>query len=125
MGSRIWIRMRAILIISCIIICAKTHPDGRRRRPEEHWRAGQPRDISKYQPRHLAREEREYLETLVRDARQSYNKRSKQRKEVTDLRDSCGIEGPRAKIPYIVGGQEAVEGQFPWMAALFIDDAWF
>jgi len=62
------------------------------------------------------------MKTLVQTARKQFNK---ERQGVVDLRDSCGIEGPPGKVPYIVGGEEAVEGQFPWMAALFIDDAWF
>ena len=39
--------------------------------------------------------------------------------EVTD----CGVEGPLA--PLIIGGETAEEGQFPWAAAVFIDNAWF
>jgi len=35
----------------------------------------------------------------------------------------CGREGPVRKIPD--DGIPAEEGQFPWAAALFIDDAWF
>ena len=45
-----------------------------------------------------------------------------------DLDVTCGIEGP----PFaehaegsIVGGHEAQDYQWPWIVALFIDDAWF
>jgi len=34
----------------------------------------------------------------------------------------CGLPGPAGKI---VGGEEATPHQYPWMAALFIDDKWF
>jgi len=34
----------------------------------------------------------------------------------------CGLPGPADKI---VGGEEATPHQYPWMAALFIDDKWF
>jgi len=34
----------------------------------------------------------------------------------------CGLPGPSDRI---VGGTEATPHQYPWMAALFIDDKWF
>merc|ERR1712130_528002 len=34
----------------------------------------------------------------------------------------CGLPGPKDRI---VGGDEATPHQYPWMAALFIDDKWF
>merc|ERR1711892_254310 len=40
-----------------------------------------------------------------------------------DLGATCGIEGPA--VDRIVGGHEAMEHQWPWQVALFIDDAWF
>ena len=36
----------------------------------------------------------------------------------------CGVEGPPA-AEKIVGGTEAEPHQYPWIVALFIDDAWF
>merc|ERR1711931_368146 len=65
------------------------------------------------------------MKSLIQNARLEFNKSFNKKRGSVDLRETCGIEGPRARIPYIVGGHEAVEGQFPWMAALFIDDAWF
>ena len=38
------------------------------------------------------------------------------------LPGDCGLPGPADKI---VGGEEATPHQYPWMAALFIDDKWF
>ena len=35
---------------------------------------------------------------------------------------ACGIPGGKDKI---VGGNEATPHSYPWMAALFVDDAWF
>ena len=34
------------------------------------------------------------------------------------------IAGPPS-LDKIVGGDEAAENQFPWIVALFVDDAWF
>merc|ERR1711973_972235 len=41
-----------------------------------------------------------------------------------NLAEECGIEGPPAKNK-IVGGEEAEPNQWPWIVALFVDDAWF
>ena len=38
------------------------------------------------------------------------------------LPGDCGLPGPAGRI---VGGEEASPHQYPWMAALFIDDKWF
>merc|ERR1711915_328270 len=41
-----------VLIIAALCAAAMAVPNGRRLRPEEHWRTSKPRDFSKYQPRH-------------------------------------------------------------------------
>ena len=41
-----------------------------------------------------------------------------------DLMAECGVEGPPAEDK-IVGGEEATPNQFPWIVALFVDNAWF
>ena len=44
------------------------------------------------------------------------------KKTLALLPGDCGLPGPADKI---VGGEEATPHQYPWMAALFIDDKWF
>merc|ERR1712203_204368 len=39
------------LIVAALCAIASAAPDGRRLRPEEHWRPAQGRDLSKYKPR--------------------------------------------------------------------------
>ena len=43
-------------------------------------------------------------------------------KTLAFLPGDCGLPGPSERI---VGGDEATPHQYPWMAALFIDDKWF
>jgi len=87
-------------------------------RPEEQWRPGEGRDISKYDPRILhvnALHPKETPEKLVkRQKRSSFKKKN----------GDCGMEGSSIrgeKEPLIIGGNEAVDGQFPWAASLVID----
>ena len=68
-------------------------------RPEERWRPGPGRDLGPHQPRHL---EAELPRVRVR-------------------RSAAFV----AKEAHIIGGRRASAGQFPWAAALYIDDTWF
>merc|ERR1711971_149202 len=107
-------------------------PEGRRLRPEEHWRPAQARDMSKYQPRHAmvpqTNQEMTWEELMImitkaaKEARKSF---STKKGTNMDLKATCGIEGPPSAEGRIVGGHEAEENQWPWQVALFIDDAWF
>merc|ERR1711892_549653 len=98
-------------------------PEGRRLRPEEHWRPAQGRDLSKYKPRQamLPMTEQD-LAWAVKEVKK--NGASTNQGTKLDLKATCGIEGPPAG-DRIVGGIEAEENQWPWQVALFIDDAWF
>jgi len=109
-------------------------PEGRRLRPEEHWRHAQGRDLSKYQPRHAMApaggEEtwEEHMMKLTRAAKEVSMKGmfSSKKGSQIDLKATCGIEGPPSLAEErIVGGFEAEPNQWPWQVALFIDDAWF
>merc|ERR1711892_1186090 len=98
-------------------------PEGRRLRPEEHWRPAQGRDLSKYMPRQamlpMTEQDLAWAVKEVKKNGASTNKGTK-----LDLKATCGIEGPPAG-DRIVGGIEAEENQWPRQVALFIDDAWF
>merc|ERR1739848_379819 len=99
----------------------------RRLRPEEHWRPAQPRDLSKYTPRHGLVDTETMEVKITAMAKQMTSRQgasTKKGTKLTTLADDCGIEGPPMKNR-IVGGHEAQEHQWPWMVALFIDDAWF
>merc|ERR1719234_737347 len=110
-------------------------PEGRRLRPEEHWRPAQARDMSKYQPRHAMVPQtnqemtwEEHMIMLTKAAKEARKSFSTKKGTNMDLKATCGIEGPPAAEQAegkIVGGHEAQENQWPWQVALFIDDAWF
>merc|ERR1712168_1078135 len=96
------------LIVAALCAIAGAAPEGRRLRPEEHWRPAQGRDLSKYKPAEM------------RASASPSNK-----KDLGQPKAACGIEGPAIKEGRIVGGVEATEHAWPWQVALFIDDAWF
>merc|ERR1711935_833640 len=106
-------------------------PEGRRLRPEEYWRPAQGRDLSKYQPRHALVQAKggemtmeEQMVMLSKAAAEGHkNGFTTKKGSKLDIGATCGIEGPA--VDRIVGGHEAMEHQWPWQVALFIDDAWF
>jgi len=56
--------------------------------------------------------------------KQTPRQRSPITKSIYNLAEECGVEGPPAQNK-IVGGDEAAPHQYPWIVALFIDNAWF
>merc|ERR1711971_1347133 len=97
------------LIIAALCAIAAAAPEGRRLRPEEHWRPAQGRDLSKYKPR------ASMVDANGDDLMEKINRVA-----------ACGVEGPAVeKEGRIVGGVEATPHTWPWQVALFIDDAWF
>jgi len=106
-------------------------PSGRKLRPEEHWRTAKPRDFSKFKPKHAMYPKQteditweEQMIKLTKAAKEVSAKKGFKLPPTKDFADECGIEGP-ARSDKIVGGMEAEEHQWPWIVALFIDDAWF
>merc|ERR1712226_1673629 len=114
-------------IVAALCAVSMAAPEGRRLRPEEHWRPAQGRDLSKYKPRgamvdangddHMVKINKVAAE--MRAAASPSN-----HKDAGKPKAACGIEGP-AREGRIVGGVEATEHAWPWQVALFIDDAWF
>merc|ERR1712203_1303808 len=102
------------LLVAALCAIASAAPEGRRLRPEEHWRPAQGRDLSKYKPRAAM------VDANGDDLMEKINK-----KDLGQPKAACGIEGPAIKEGRIVGGVEATEHAWPWQVALFIDDAWF
>merc|ERR1712223_181180 len=116
------------LIVAALCAIASAAPEGRRLRPEEHWRPARGRDLSKYKPRAAMVDANgddlmEKINRVAAEMRASASPSNK--KDLGQPKAACGIEGPAIKEGRIVGGVEATEHAWPWQVALFIDDAWF
>jgi len=121
-------KMKLFIVLAFCAAAAMAVPNGRRLRPEEHWRESKPRDFSKYKPRSLMYDEvnkevswEGHIEKITRAARRF---QTTPKQTTYDLASECGIEGPPA-MNKIVGGEEATPNQWPWIVALFVDDSWF
>ena len=106
-----------ILLFAYLNIIRLAHGHLSMEKPDEHWRPGIGIDVSIYKSK----------QPQVNEV-QRYNRNSLMRNksdgEVSRYStQGWGREGPVQKIPD--DGIPAEEGQFPWAAALFIDDAWF
>jgi len=116
------------LLLAALCASVLSLPQGRKLRPEEHWRPSQVRDLSKYKPRHPQVAagsfdiEMEKINKVAAEMRASGKFSKSNKKDKGQPRAECGIEGPTAKI---VGGEEATPHTWPWQVALFIDNAWF
>merc|ERR1712212_1316104 len=118
------------LIVAALCAIASAAPEGRRLRPEEHWRPAKGRDISKYQPRAAMVDAKgddlmEKINRVAAEMRANASPTNKKDLGREPKLPACGIEGPAIKEGRIVGGVEATEHAWPWQVALFIDDAWF
>merc|ERR1712127_476406 len=116
-----------LFIIAALCAVSMAAPEGRRLRPEEHWRPAQGRDLNKYKPRGAMVDANGddlmvKINKVAAEMRASGSFSSK--KDAGNPKAACGIQGPLAG-ERIVGGVEAAEHAWPWQVALFIDDAWF
>merc|ERR1712212_1098998 len=114
-------------IVAALCAIASAAPEGRRLRPEEHWRPAQGRDLSKYKPRAAMVDANgdDLMEKINRVATEMRAASPSNKKDLGQPKAACGIGGPAAKEGRIVGGVEATPHSWPWQVALFIDDAWF
>merc|ERR1712038_1469323 len=103
------------LIVAALCAIASAAPEGRRLRPEEHWRPAQGRDLSKYKPRAAM------VDANGDDLMEKINR------VAAEMRASVSPSNKKdlGKEPKAACGVEATEHAWPWQVALFIDDAWF
>merc|ERR1712088_1112989 len=90
------------LIVAALCAIASAAPEGRRLRPEEHWRPAQGRDLSKYKPRAAMVDANgdDLMEKISRVAAEMRASVSPSNKK--DLgkepKAACGIEGPGRRL---------------------------
>merc|ERR1712037_49705 len=130
MGKNLNQSSMRFLIVAALCAIASAAPEGRRLRPEEHWRPAQGRDLSKYKPRAAMVDAKgddlmEKINRVAAEMRANASPTNKKDLGKDPKLPTCGIEGPAGKEGRIVGGVEAAEHAWPWQVALFIDDAWF
>jgi len=116
-----------LLILAALCAVTMALPEGRRLRPEEHWRPAQARDMSKYKPIDILdptlgevswEDEMVNINRVAAQMRKSGSFSS--HKDKGRPRTRCGIEGPPSKNK-IVGGDETAHNQWPWQVGLLID----
>merc|ERR1712061_913842 len=89
------------LIVAALCAIASAAPEGRRLRPEEHWRPAQGRDLSKYKPRAAMVDANgddlmEKINRVAAEMRASVSPSNK--KDLgKEPKAACGIEGPARK----------------------------
>ena len=82
-------------------------PEGRRLRPEEHWRPAQGRDLSKYKPRAAMVDAKgddlmEKINRVAAEMRANASPTNKKDLGKDPKLPTCGIEGPANKEGRIV-----------------------
>jgi len=114
------------LLGAFIVVIQLSTSFARELRPEEHWRPAKGRDLSKYKPKDAIRGPKRSDAVAEYSVRKQMALAKPYEGEKRSFDDICGIENdghdPRGRI---VGGFEAEEHEWPWIVALFIDDAWF
>merc|ERR1712130_794025 len=84
------------LIVAALCAIASAAPEGRRLRPEEHWRPAQGRDLSKYKPRAAMVDANgdALMEKINRVAAEMRAASPSNKKDLGKPKAACGIEGP-------------------------------
>merc|ERR1712168_87595 len=92
------VRAMKVLLLAALCATALAVPNGRRLRPEEHWRPAGPRDLSKYRPRSEMYSQDSVYEVKPRPSRPKILPTP----SVYDLAAECGIEGALAMVILVV-----------------------
>merc|ERR1712158_355134 len=112
MGS---FKMRLLLIATSLaLVAAAPHSEDRQK-----WRPAQGRDLSKFKPKLPE------VAFGTPSAPRTAPKPFEFKKGNKSFAEECGLENPNGIEDRIAGGHEAAHHEWPWQAALFVDDAWF
>merc|ERR1712203_313628 len=87
------------LIVAALCAIASAAPDGRRLRPEEHWRPAQGRDLSKYKPRAAMVDANgdDLMEKINRVAAEMRAASPSNKKDLGQPKAACGIRAPPSR----------------------------
>merc|ERR1719383_1627067 len=102
--------MKVLILAALCATAVLAVPNGRRLRPEEHWRTSKPRHAM-FPATTTQTSWEEHMIKINKEAKKLRAKIQPQ-PSAYDLAAECGVEGPPA-MDKIVGGEEAEPHQYP------------